>query len=185
VVRVLLFLFLLFLLAIFGVATTQGYYMGLKNSGAPLPTLDLIEGASEQVLRGAELYDWNCSVCHGPTALGFEEARAEFPESHRQCESCHRKNNPDTRANFAGNTNERNAFSIGVAPSLRGEASLSKFTNGAVLYAYIYGAMPRYEPGRLTLEESLDITAFLLHLRGVRLEENLTEASATTISVTP
>jgi hypothetical protein len=45
--------------------------------------------------------------------------------------------------------------------------------------------MPRYEPGRLTLEESLDITAFLLHLRGVRLEENLTEASATTISVTP
>jgi cytochrome c len=185
VARVLLFVFLLFLLAVLSIATTQGYYMGLKNSGGPLPTLELIAGASEQVLRGAELYDWNCSVCHGPTALGLEEARAEFPESHRQCESCHRNNNPDTRANFAGNTNERNAFSIGVAPSLRDEASLSKFTNAAVLYAYIYTAMPRYEPRKLTLEEALDITAFLLALRGVRLEEELSEANAAMISVTP
>jgi cytochrome c len=159
--------------------------MGLKNSDGPLPTLELIAGASAQVLRGAELYDWNCSVCHGPTALGLEEARAEFPKSHQQCESCHRNNNPDTRANFAGNTDERDAFSIGVAPALRGEASLSTFTNAAVLYAYIYTAMPRYEPRRLTLEESLDITAFLLHIRGVRTKEDLTEANAATLSVTP
>ncbi len=153
--------------------------MGMRrNQNEPLPTLDLITDKGEQVLRGAELYDWNCAVCHGPTGLGFEEARLAFPESHRDCESCHRRNNPRTRAGMQGNDNERETFSIGTAPQLRNEESLEKFPNAAVLYAYIQSTMPRYEPGRLSLQETLDITAFLLAFHNIPSDEELTETNA-------
>jgi cytochrome c len=176
---------LLLFLAIITVATTQSNYMGLRrNSDEPLPTLGLITGSSEQVLRGAELYDWHCAVCHGPTALGFEEAKLAFPESHRKCESCHRPNNPGSRGGFMGD-GEREVFSVGIAPDLRSEGALETFPTALVLNAYIQSAMPRYEPGRLTVQESLDITAFLLALHEVRLEEDLSEANAAQISVSP
>jgi cytochrome c len=184
VARVLFSLFIILLFFIAGLAMTQNY-MGLRrNSDEPLPTLELITGKGEQVLRGAELYDWHCAVCHGPTGLGFEEARTAFPESHHNCESCHRTNNPKTRAGMQGNDNERDTFSIGVAPHLQGAGSLKTFTNAATLYSYVQSAMPRYEPGRLSKQETLDITAFLLTLHGVTLEQDLTETNALEVSLT-
>jgi mono/diheme cytochrome c family protein len=181
VIRGALIFFLVVLFAVLTLATPQNY-MGLRrNSNEPLPTLNLITGASEQVVRGAELYDWHCAVCHGPTALGFEEAKLAFPENHRDCQSCHRSNNPSTRANMQGNDNERETFSIGVAPTLRHADGLLTFSNAGVLYAYIQGAMPRYEPGKLSKQEALDITAFLLALRGLEPDHELTEENAISV----
>jgi mono/diheme cytochrome c family protein len=160
VARVLTLLFGVVLFAVINVAVTQNYMKLRRNSDEPLPTLNLVAGASEQVLRGAELYDWHCAVCHGPTGLGFEEARSAFPESHQNCESCHRKNNPRTRAGMQGNDNERDTFSIGVAPTLRGESSL-RFATATVLHA----------PGDLTDTELLDVVAFLLEVNSL-LPEN-------------
>jgi cytochrome c len=177
VARVLLFIVTLLFLCVAGLAITQNGMGMRRNQNEPLPTLELIVGKGEQVLRGAELYDWNCAVCHGPTALGFEEAKTAFPETHHDCDSCHRRNNPKTRASMQGNDNERETFSIGEAPDLRTAGTLEKFPSAGVLYAYIQSAMPRYEPGRLSRQETLDITAFLLALHDLTLEQELTEAN--------
>ena len=43
---------------------------------------------------GRSLYAFDCSVCHGPTGGGLEEARLAFPPEHRRCTRCHKPNNP-------------------------------------------------------------------------------------------
>jgi cytochrome c len=148
-------LFVVFFIVMTGLAITQSSMGIQRNSNQPLPTLSLIAGKSQQVFRGAELYEWHCSVCHGPTGLG--------------------------RLDMQGNDDERDVFSIGDAPDIYTLGTLEKFVNAGVLSSYIQSAMPRYEPGRLTTQEALDITAFLLALHGQTLEA-LTEENAKQIA---
>jgi cytochrome c len=183
VARVLLFLFLIVLFAVLGVAITQDKVarpMQPSSEKLAPEILDVIAGYSEQVRHGAEVYDLVCSNCHGNTGLGIEEGRAEFLPEHQRCEKCHRPNNAPTKANVE--ISEKNSFNIGTPPALHGAGLLAKFGNAAGLNAYIKAAMPRYEPGNLSEKEYLDITAFLLTLNGLLPEDTvLTKENSSSI----
>ncbi len=157
--RALPFLFLYLLLAVITVAVTQTETEMQKSSELAPEIAEVITGYSEQVRRGAEVYDLVCSNCHGDTGLGIEEGRAEFLPEHQRCERCHRPNNATKIVDVE--ISDRNSFNIGEPPALH---DLAKFGSAAGLNAYLRAAMPRYEPGRLSDEEYLDITAFLLAL---------------------
>ena len=131
----------------------------------------LVTVQNEQVLRGADLYFDNCSVCHGDTALGLAEAKTTFPEEHRKCTRCHRPGNSKL-VNW-DNIQDNNMFDLGQPTALRGEQALTTFPNAGVLYSYIKSTMPRYEPGYLEDKEYLDITAFLVHINGALPEDIL------------
>jgi cytochrome c len=166
VARVLPLLFLLFLLAVFGIAITQDEgQMQTSDELAP-EILEVIAGYGEQVRHGAEVYDLVCSNCHGNTGLGIEEGRAEFSPEHQRCEKCHRPNNAARLVDVE--ISERNSFNIGTPPALK---TLAKFGSAAGLKAYIQAAMPRHNPGQLSNQEYLDITAFLVALNK-KLPEN-------------
>ena len=123
--------------------------------------------------RGGELYAFNCAVCHGVTGGGLAEAKLAFPEDHRDCTRCHRPSNrtvqPLTQP-FVDN----DMFAIGDPPALRAVASadagsvavgrMGEVAAPKALLAYVAATMPRYDPGRLTLEEYTAITAHLLAL---------------------
>jgi hypothetical protein len=132
-------------------------------SQAPKPT------QTQQLASARQLYELHCTVCHGDTGDGLEEARLAFPEDHRRCESCHKPGNPDLQAEMPdsfelmrGRVAVGNAFAIGEAPSLTGEGTLSAFDDAAGLEGYIRTAMPRYAPGTLAEKESLALTALIL-----------------------
>lgn len=148
-----------------GLAVTQSMTTSDTKTELPPEMLELIAGHSEQVRRGAGVYDLVCSNCHGNTGLGIEEGRAEFLPEHQRCETCHRSNNAPTKANVE--ISEKNSFNIGTPPALHSHEMLSKFGSAAGLYAYISAAMPRHDPGVLTQQDYLDITAFLLALNDV------------------
>jgi hypothetical protein len=144
-----------------------GLVFASNHADTSVPALTLVPDSSAQVRQGAELYDFNCSVCHGDTALGFEEAKLAFPEDHRRCERCHRPKNPPQ---MSLNQMEHNfAFSVGTPPALAGETTLQNFPHGLALYHYLQATMPRPFPGALTDGEYLAITAFLLEANGVSL----------------
>jgi mono/diheme cytochrome c family protein len=168
------------LLAVIGLAVTQTMTAPETKTDLPLEILELISGHSEQVRHGAEIYDLVCSNCHGNTGLGIEEGRAEFLPEHQRCEKCHRPNNAARIVDVE--VSDRNSFNIGAPPALH---TLAKFGSAAGLNAYLQAAMPRYEPGRLTDEEYLDITAFLLALNQELPEQaTLTAENMTTILLT-
>jgi mono/diheme cytochrome c family protein len=148
-----------------------------SNKTLPPEILAVTEGYTEQVRHGAEVYDLVCSNCHGNTGLGIEEGRAEFLPEHQRCEKCHRPNNAAKLVDVE--ISDRNSFNIGNPPALH---NLAKFGSVAGLKAYLQAAMPRYEPGRLSDEEYLDITAFLLALNKKLPEDTtLTVDNLTTI----
>lgn len=175
--RVLAFLFLLFLLTVVGIAVTQETAIPqeteqMKTSDELAPEiLELITGYSEQVRHGAEVYDLVCSNCHGNTGLGIEEGRSEFLPEHQKCEKCHRANNASRKLDVE--ISDRNSFNIGNPPALYTENLLNKFGNAAGLHAYTKAAMPRYEPGSLSDQDYLDITAFLLAMNN-KLPKDIT-----------
>jgi mono/diheme cytochrome c family protein len=136
----------------------------LLTAAAQSLRLEKLPPGGAQVQRGALLYETHCAVCHGKTAFGFAEAREAFPEDHQRCERCHRRGNPAKEADMP--VTDRNAFSLGEPPALRGDASLAHFSHALALYGYLRATMPRYQPGRLEDADYLDITAFLLALRG-------------------
>ena len=140
----------------------------------------LVTTQSEQVLRGADLYFANCSVCHGDTALGLAEAKTTFPPEDRRCTRCHRPGNSKT-VDWT-RIQDNNMFDIGDPVALRGDGALADFSDAATLYAYTRATMPRYQPGFLADAEYLDITAFLAHINGALPEGVvLDEQSATTV----
>lgn len=128
----------------------------------PLDPFDFIAQPSEQVKRGAELYDLVCSDCHGDSGLGIAEGRLSFLPEHQYCEQCHKRNNASYKRDVR--LSERHSFNLGEPPALRGDGVLAKFSNGALLYSYLKATMPRYDPGVLSDSDYLEITAFLLAL---------------------
>jgi mono/diheme cytochrome c family protein len=146
---------------------------GARSAALNVERDALIVGASAQVLAGAEQFDLVCAACHGDTGLGYDEGKLSFPQGHQRCVRCHRPNNPDRIADT--NVSESNSFHIGDPPALRGEGTLAAFPTGAALHGYIRAAMPRHAPGSLDDEVYLDLTAFLLALRGeVPVDSTLT-----------
>lgn len=124
----------------------------------------LLASASPQVRAGAQTFHLVCATCHGPTGEGLAEARMAFVPSDRHCESCHRPGNPPRWADLSVRAN--NSFSIGHPPPLRGTDLLQRFDTPSDLFHYIRGAMPRYDPGKLSERSYVQLTAFLLALNG-------------------
>lgn len=116
-------------------------------------------------LPGAALYEFHCSTCHGPTGLGLPESRERFPDDHRQCSRCHNPRNPAVMyEDPAGGSLA--VFSLGEPTPLADPAYLARFPHLAALEAYVRAAMPRWDPGKLTVEEARLVALYSLHLSG-------------------
>lgn len=133
---------------------------------------------------GQELYALNCAVCHGTTGGGLVEAKLAFPADHRNCTRCHRPNNRVVQP-LTQPFEDNNMFSIGDPPALHGRADgtggLAAVAEPSVILAYVTATMPRYDPGRLTHDEYVAITAVLLALNG-RTDDIATLPSASHFS---
>ena len=123
------------------------------------PSLD--RSLAEQVRRGEDLYAANCAVCHGATGLGYAEAKTAFPPDHQRCTRCHKPGNPAEQS-LDEPFDDHDMFDLGSPPAVVGEDALHAFPNALAVHAYVAATMPRYEPGRLTAEEYLKVTAWLL-----------------------
>lgn len=121
----------------------------------------LIRHAPDVVRAGAEAYAANCSVCHGDTGLGYEEAKLSFPADHRQCTRCHRPGNEREMSFAEMNRREHNLFDVGDPPAVRGEGALRAFPTDEALAGYLRATMPRYQPGRLSDDDYAALVAFL------------------------
>ena len=126
----------------------------------------LVTEADDEVRVGAELYDRNCSVCHGDTGLGYAEAKLAFPADHRTCTRCHRPGNPTQMSFEDMMLRQHDLFDLGTPPALRGPDALRAFGDPIALWAYTGATMPRYQPGRLEATEVRAIVAFLWHANG-------------------
>ncbi len=130
---------------------------------APAPTAVAGDALAEDaVTSGEDLYYRRCSVCHGETGLGLEEARLAFPESHRRCTQCHKSG---TSKILTFPFVDNNMFDVGQAPPIRGEGTLTAFGDPATLRAYIQAAMPRHAPDSLSEAEAEAIAAFVWGLK--------------------
>lgn len=119
--------------------------------------------AEAQLARGAEIYAFSCTTCHGATGAGFTEARAAFPADHYDCIRCHGPRNPPQMTPQQIEVSQ-SVFSLGVAPPLADADALARFGTAETLYHYVRATMPRWDPGRLADDAYLDVTAFVLHL---------------------
>jgi cytochrome c len=121
------------------------------------PTLP---AAPSQADRGAQVYWLSCLPCHGDRGQGLtEEFRQTYPPEDRNCwdSGCHGERPYD------------NGFKLPAGiPALVGADALQKFSNAAVLQAYIQAAMPFWKPGSLAEDDSWAVTAFLLRQNGLR-----------------
>lgn len=141
----------------------------LALAGSPDTTGNEPVEVASLVAAGAELYAWNCAVCHGATGGGLAEAKLAFPEDERRCIRCHRPSNRIVQPldqPFIDN----DMFSIGEPPPLHGTGevpvTLASAADPAAIFRYVRATMPRYDPGRLTDAEYRALTAFLLDMNG-------------------
>lgn len=142
---------------------------------APTPTFDLkrldkppVNDPPSQLDEGKLIYWSVCMACHGDTGQGLTDAwRDSFGED-RDCwtSKCHASNHPPQGFEFPK-----------LVPSLSGEGRLLRFVNASQLYKYNLAKMPWWDPGSLTREKALAVTAFLLEMNG-RLPEGLVLTAA-------
>lgn len=136
-------------------------------------------GLAAQLARGAEVYAFSCTTCHGATGQGFTEARAAFPADHYDCNRCHGPLNPP-QMTPQQITESQTVFSLGQPPALADAGALARYGTAAGLSAYVRATMPRWYPGYLEDEAYLDVTAFVLDLAGM-LPANATELTVDTL----
>ena len=127
---------------------------------------------------GAHDYWLLCLPCHGDRGQGLtDEFRTTYPPEEQFCweRGCH------------GERPYEDGFTLPayVPPVIGPSAALEKFSNAALLNAYISAAMPYWNPGSLTEEESWNITAFFLRENGISLPGNLDANSAEKILLSP
>jgi mono/diheme cytochrome c family protein len=108
---------------------------------------------------GAQLFWLHCQPCHGDRGQGLtDEWRDQYPPEDRNCweSGCH------------GDRPYENGFTLPTTvPPVVGDGSLERFETLGQVHAFIQAAMPFQDPGHLTEEEYLAITAFLARAHGV------------------
>lgn len=132
------------------------------RQGTPTPdrlAQPTLPASPSQADKGAQVYWLSCLPCHGDYGQGLtDEFRSVYPPEDRNCwnSGCHGKRPYD------------NGFTLPTSiPAVIGPGALQKFSNAAVLRAYIFAAMPYWKPGLLTEEESWQVTAFILRESGL------------------
>jgi mono/diheme cytochrome c family protein len=122
-----------------------------------------------QADRGAEVYAFRCSTCHGDRGQGLtDEFRASWPPQDQNCwtPKCHGLNYPD-----GGFSIPRNVSGV------IGPGTLTNFATAEALYNYIKLTMPYQDPSLLSEEERWEVTAFLLRENGVPANGRLLDAT--------
>lgn len=173
-------------LLIAGSLFQEGTAFSDKLQSTPFVTLSPMERLAEPTLsaepaqpdKGAQTYWLLCLPCHGDRGQGLtDEFRETYPPEEQYCweRGCH------------GERPYESGFKLPMqVPAVIGpEATLEKFATAARLNAYIKAAMPYWNPGSLTEEESWLVTSFLLRENGIQLEEDLSDANAEKILLSP
>ncbi len=134
----------------------------MRAMDSPSPRSNIVlANASDQAVRGAEVYAMRCITCHGDRGQGLTlEWRLTWDEEHQNCAKpkCHGRDNPE--GFYLPNM---------YAPAIVGPGTLSKFTTARDLFAFIHTAMPFQEPGILPQEDYWALTAYLLRQNGITL----------------
>ncbi len=115
------------------------------------PTLPAVPSQAD---HGAQVYWLSCMPCHGDRGQGLtDEFRAAYPPEEEYCweSGCH-----------GANPYESGFTLPKKIPAVIGDTTLAKFTDAAQLNAYIRATMPFWNPGSLTEEDALRVTAFIL-----------------------
>ena len=107
---------------------------------------------------GAQLFWLHCQPCHGDRGQGLtDEWREQYPPEDRNCweAGCH------------GERPYENGFTLPTAvPQVIGQGSLERFETLGQAHSFIQAAMPLQNPGHLSEEEYLAITAYLARENG-------------------
>ncbi|UCC87061.1 MAG: c-type cytochrome [Anaerolineales bacterium] len=122
-----------------------------------------------QADRGAEVYAFRCSTCHGDRGQGLtDEFRASWPLEEQNCwtPKCHGSNYPE------------GGFAIPEhVQGVIGPGALASFPTAEILYDYIKLRMPYQDPDLLSEEERWELTAFLLRENGIPSDGQLLDAT--------
>ena len=131
---------------------------------------------TEQLKKGSLVYWGICMACHGDRGQGLtEEWKDAFGKEDRNCwdVGCH------------GNDHPPQGFLIPkdkVIPAVAGMGSLTRFQNAQELHDFILANMPWWSPGKLTNEESWQVTSYILSLKNIMPAKfELTETNASAI----
>lgn len=112
----------------------------------------------DQVELGSVTYYQICLACHGNWGQGLtDEWRETGFGADMNCwqSKCHASNHPPQGFEFPRQI-----------PAILGKGTLSGINNARQLYLIIYETMPWWNPGSLSTEESLNLTAYLMEARG-------------------
>jgi len=130
----------------------------------PVPTQDrlaepTLPPSPSQADHGSQVYWLSCLPCHGDKGQGLtDEFRKIYPPEEEYCweSGCHGANPYES------------GFTIPkFIPGVIGPQTISKFSDAAQLNSYIRAAMPYWQPGSLTEDESWRVTAFLMRENGL------------------
>jgi len=130
---------------------------------------------TEQLKKGSILYWGICMACHGDHGQGLtEEWKDAFGKEDRNCWNvgCHGYDHPPQGFLIPKDK---------VIPAVAGMGRLTRFQNAQELHDFILANMPWWSPGKLTNEESWQVTAYILSLQKVmptKFELSETNASA-------
>lgn len=130
-----------------------------------------------QADEGAQLYWLHCQPCHGDVGQGLtDEWRAQYPPEDQNCwmSGCH------------GRRPYEEGFTLpDSVPAVVGEGSLDRFLTMAEVFSFMRAAMPFQDPGHLSEEEYLAISAFLAREHGLWDGRRLTPDNAATFRLKP
>ena len=150
------------------------YAANLQQYNTPIPptpaaerfyTIDLERASADspQLERGKEVYRLVCSACHAYDGSGFTaEWISTWDPADQNCwqSKCHGPNHPE------------DGFEIPRwAPPVAGPNKLAPYATAKDYFNYIDQNMPWYVPGTVVEEQIWDVTAYLLSLNKIELDE--------------
>ena len=130
---------------------------------------------ADQLKKGSIVYWGVCMACHGDRGQGLtEEWKDAFGPEDRNCWNvgCHGYDHPPQGFFIPKDK---------VIPGVAGMGRLTRFQNAQELHDFILANMPWWSPGKLTDEESWQVTSYILTLQKVmpaKFDLSETNASA-------
>lgn len=139
------------------------------EDGRPWVEIPELPPGAAQADYGAEIYDLVCVTCHGDRGQGLTpDWIATWDPQDQNCwqSKCHAANYPP------------GGFSLPRAvPPVVGPHLKFKYPTALDLYNYVSVNMPYHVPGTLTEAEYWQLTAYLLELNGMKLEDLVIDPS--------
>jgi hypothetical protein len=129
---------------------------------------DLTVNAS-QADKGSVVYWAICMACHGDRGQGLTAEWRAVWGSDQNCwaSKCHASNHPPEGFQLPA-----------TVPAVLGPGTMARFDDARDLETYIEGSMPWWDPGSLTPEQAMAVTAHLLRQRkAVPRDLELSEAN--------